>query len=297
MTTIQQKEAMLYFSKHAPEWKNRASSVDEQKVNITQQRNGFVLFVIEHRATTRSTLDVGCGTGDLVCDIARMGIDATGVDFSREMVDIARARGDQERLEKARFHCSSIFDFDLAQRRYDVVSAIGFIEYISLEELDRFLDLSYQALNPGGSFVLGSRNRLFNIFSLNSFTLEEINTGVATPLLREATVLASGIRVAALAELEAAPLPKPSGDQTRTGVDVSIRYQFTPVQLATMLKARGFVIEQLYPVHVHGVPPAFKAHHPATHTSISNLLQKYAHEHVSLVPYSSSFMLHAEKER
>ncbi len=297
MTTRQQEEALLYFSEHARDWKNQASSADEQKVNVIQQRNGFVLSVIGHRGTTRSALDVGCGTGDLVCDIARLGIDATGVDFSWEMVDIGRTKGEQEKLDQAHFHCSSIFDFDVTQQRYDVISANGFIEYISLEELDRFLDLAQEALNPAGSLVLGSRNRLFNLFSLNSFTLEEINAGTAPLLLREATALASGISVGAVAELEAAPLPKPSGEQTRTGIDVSIRYQFTPVQLARMLRARGFVIEELYPVHVHGVPPAFKACYPAIHTRISNLLQNYGHEHTSLVPYSSSFMIHAEKER
>jgi 2-polyprenyl-3-methyl-5-hydroxy-6-metoxy-1,4-benzoquinol methylase len=297
MTTRQQEEALLYFSEHALEWKNRASSADEQKVNIIQQRNGCVLRVIEQRGTTRSVLDVGCGTGDLVCDIARMGIDATGVDFSWEMVDIARARGDQEKLDRANFHCSSIFDFDVTQRRYDVVSAMGFIEYISLEELDRFLDLSYEALNSGGSLVLGSRNRLFNLFSLNSFTVEEINTGTAILLLTEATALASGISLAALGELEAAPLQKPSGEQPRTGINVSLRYQFTPMQLIRMLTARGFVIKQLYPIHIHGVPPVVKALYPAIHTRISNLLQNYAAEHTSLVPYSSSFVLHAEKER
>jgi 2-polyprenyl-3-methyl-5-hydroxy-6-metoxy-1,4-benzoquinol methylase len=296
MTTRQQEEALIYFNEHAREWKDRASSADEQKVNITRQRNGFVLSVIEHRAKTRSTIDVGCGTGDLVCDIARTGIDATGVDFGQEMVDIARAKAEQEKLDQARFYCTSIFDFDLTQRRYDVVSAVGFIEYISLEELGRFLDLSHQALNPGGSFVLGSRNRLFNIFSLNSFTLEEIDSGVANLLLREATALVAATSPAALAELEVAPLQKLRGEQARTGIDVSIRYQFTPAQLIKMLRTRGFVIKQLYPIHVHGIPPAFKEHHPATHTSISNLLQKHAHEHVSLVPYSSSFILHADKE-
>jgi 2-polyprenyl-3-methyl-5-hydroxy-6-metoxy-1,4-benzoquinol methylase len=297
MTTRQQEEALLYFNKHAHDWKNRASAVDEDEVNITRQRNGFVLSLIEHRASTRSTLDVGCGTGDLVCDIARRGIVATGVDFGKEMVDIAHARAEQEKLKKAHFFCSSIFDFDLTQRRYDVVSAVGFIEYISLEELDRFLDLSHQALNPGGSLVLGSRNRLFNIFSLNSFTVEEITTGMATLLLREATALASGISVAALAESEVPPLQNPSRVQTRTTIDVSMRYQFTPGQLARMLTARGFIIKQLYPVHIHGVPPAFMVRHPVTHTSISNLLQNYAHEDLCLVPYSSSFMLHADKER
>ena len=296
MTTKQQEEALVYFSEHAREWENRASSTDQQKVNIIQQRNGCVLSVIQHRSTTRSALDVGCGTGDLVCDIAGMGIEATGVDFSWEMVDIARARGEREKLEQAYFHCSSIFDFDVTRRRYDVISAMGFIEYISLDELSRFLDFSHEALNPDGSLVLGSRNRLFNLFSLNSFTLEELNTGTATLLLREATALASEISLAELAQLEVAPLPKPSGEQPRTGIDVSIRYQFTPAQLARMLSARGFAVKELYPIHVHGVPPAFKALYPAIHTRISNLLQDYAQEHLSLVPYSSSFVIHAEKE-
>jgi len=297
MTTKQQEEALLYFKQHAEDWKNKALGADQRKVNVIQQRNGFVLRVINNRSTTKSTLDVGCGTGDLVCDIARMGVDATGVDFADEMIAVARARAEQEKLEKAHFYCSSIFDFDLTERRYDVVSANGFIEYISLDELDRFLDLSYQALHPGGSFVLGSRNRLFNIFSINSFTLEETNNGTVTLLLREATVLASGASLAELAGLDTAPLQKPNHEHTSTGIDVSTRYQFTPAQLTKMLKARGFTIKQLYPIHIHGVPPAFKEQHPEIHTSISNLLQNYANDDTSLVPYSSSFMLHAQKGR
>jgi 2-polyprenyl-3-methyl-5-hydroxy-6-metoxy-1,4-benzoquinol methylase len=296
MTTKQQEEALLYFSQHAREWKERAFSVNEERVNVIRQRNGFVLSIIHERRATRSALDVGCGTGDLVCDIARLGVDATGVDFSQAMVDLARARGEEEELANAHFHCSSVFDFDLGEDRYDVISAIGFIEYISLEELDRLLDVSHQALSAGGSLVLGSRNRLFNIFSLNAFTLEEINAGTVPLLLREATLLATKDNLGALAEVETAPLQRPFGVQPRTGVDVSVRHQFTPAQLARLLRARGFEVKDLYPVHVHGVPPSFKAQHPATHTSISNLLQNYAHQHVSLVPYSSSFIVHAEKE-
>jgi 2-polyprenyl-3-methyl-5-hydroxy-6-metoxy-1,4-benzoquinol methylase len=125
MTTRQQEEILLYFSEHAREWKDRAASADEQKANITRQRKGFVLFVIQHRTTTRSALDVGCGTGDLVCDIAGIGIDATGVDFSWEMIDIARNRGGKQERDQAHFHCSSIFDFALTQRRYDVISALS----------------------------------------------------------------------------------------------------------------------------------------------------------------------------
>jgi SAM-dependent methyltransferase len=251
--------------------------------------------VIKNRETTKSTLDVGCGTGDLVCEIARIGIDATGVDFAPEKIGIARAGAETEKLEKAHLYIGSIFDFDLSERRYDVISANGFIEYISFDELDRFLDLVHQALNPGGSFVLGSRNRLFNIFSINSFAVEEINNGVMTLLLREAIALASGASFAELTEIETAPLQKPNTEHTHTGIDVTIRYQFTPAQLMKKMKSRSFTMKQLYPIHIHGVPPIFKDQHPEIHTSISNLLQNYANEHVSLIPYSSSFMLHAQK--
>ncbi len=60
----------------------KAITRDHLKFNVIQERNGFVLHVIENRSDTRSTLDVGCGTGDLVCDIARRGIAATGIDFA-----------------------------------------------------------------------------------------------------------------------------------------------------------------------------------------------------------------------
>jgi len=296
MTTKQQEEALGYFKKHAEDWKNKALSMDRQNVNVIQQRNGFVIYVIKNSGTTESALDVGCGTGDLVCEIARMGIDSTGIDFAPEMISIAREGAATEGLDNAHLYCSSIFDFDFSERRYDVISANGFIEYISLDELDRFLDLTYQALNPGGSVVLGSRNRLFNIFSLNSFTLEEINDGIVPLLLREAIALSSGASFAELIEMETAPLQKRNTEHTRTGIDVTSRYQFTPAQLMKTLKSRGFTIKQLYPIHIHSVPPFFKDQHPEIHTSISSLLQNYANEQVSLIPYSSSFMLHTQKK-
>lgn len=295
MVTKQQEEAFVYFKKCALHWQNKALATDRAKVNVIRLRNGFVTDVIKEREVTDSTLDVGCGTGDLVCDIARMGIDATGVDFANEMIEIARAKAEKQKLRRASFYCCSIFDFDLTERRFDVVSANGFIEYISLDELEEFLCLAHQALNPGGSLVLGSRNRLFNLFSINSFTVEEINDGTADLLLKEAIALASGAGLEELAKLDIAPLQTPDAKHIRTGIDVSTRYQFTPAQLITMLRAKGFLIEQLYPIHIHAVPVAFKDRYPQIHTSISNLLQEYASENLSLIPYSSSFMLHAKR--
>ena len=89
MNTVQQCEALHYFRAHAEDWSRAASSNDEQNVNVIQQRNGYVQKAIAARSKTRSVLDVGCGTGELVHDIAKEGFDAVGVDFASEMIEIA----------------------------------------------------------------------------------------------------------------------------------------------------------------------------------------------------------------
>ena len=293
--TKQQVETLHYFREYADDWHRKALSTAQTKVNVIQQRNGYVLQVIQERPVTEAALDVGCGTGDLVCDVARQDIEATGIDFAAEMIEIAQSKAQHQALVKARFYCDSIFDFDLSERRYDVVSANGFIEYISLAELDQFLSLTYQALNPGGSLVMGSRNRLFNIFSLNHYTATEIEQENIALLLREAIVLSSGPKLSELANLETVPVQDVYTEHVNTGIDVTTRYQFTPVQLMHMLQVKGFEIKQLYPIHIHGVSPSFKQKHPQVHTGISNLLQAYSGHHLSLLPYASSFMLHAQR--
>ena len=293
--TKQQVETLHYFREYADDWHHKALSTAQTKVNVIQQRNGYVLQVIQERPVTEAALDVGCGTGDLVCDVARQDIEATGIDFAAEMIEIAQSKAQHQALVKARFYCDSIFDFDLSEQRYDVVSANGFIEYISLAELDQFLSLTYQALNPGGSLVMGSRNRLFNIFSLNHYTATEIDQENIALLLREAIVLSSGPKLSELANLETVPVQDVNTEHVNTGIGVTTRYQFTPVQLMHMLKVKGFETTQLYPIHIHGVSPSFKQQYPQVHTGISNLLQDYAKQQIPLIPYSSSFMIHAKR--
>ena len=116
----------------------------QDKVNIIKQRNDFVLKVISERKETENVLDIGCGTGNLVCEIALRGLDAIGVDFAKEMIKIAKDNAKKIRSGKAKFTCCSIFDFQFVSGKYDVISANGFIEYISYKELNRLLNLCWK---------------------------------------------------------------------------------------------------------------------------------------------------------
>jgi len=295
LTTKQQKEALDYFRKHAEDWRSTAVGLGSAKVNVIEKRNEYVLQVSDERSATRSFLDVGCGTGELVCQMAKHGVDATGVDYAPEMIDLASKKARDEGIPRAKFMCSSIFDFEMHSERYDLISANGFIEYVSQQEMQTFFDLVAQALTPEGSFVVGSRNRLFNLVTMNDFTLQETESGDIDLLLREAVKWTTAKEMVGVVSAESAPLQAPETEHTKTGIDVATRFQYSPFQLITLLQARGLRAVEVYPVHIHGVTPSFIEANPEVHTSIANLLQAHARHNTQLLANASTFMLHVKK--
>lgn len=271
-----------------------SENISPNTPNLSAQRNEFVLSVIKSRPSTTKTMDVGCGSGELVCVIARLGIDATGVDFAAQMIDKAQAVSKTNKLSKAHFICKSIFDIDLSKPTFDLISANGFTDYITFTELERFVSLAYRALNKGGSIILGIRNRLFNLVSMNSFTLEEMESGAYKPMVKEAVAIASGADLYELAELRIASFPENKAELAQEK-HVESRRQYTPAQVIHLLTANQLLVKQLYPVNINGTVQLFKNKHPEVHARISSLLQEYASDNMSLIPYASSFMIHAVK--
>ncbi len=295
MHTKQQKEALTYFKEHAKDWRRKSNMQDKDKVNVIKQRNDYVLKVINERKKTEIVLDIGCGTGELVCEISKKGINAIGIDFAIEMIDIAKNNSKTLKCKKTKFECCSIFDFNFEPDKYDVICANGFIEYISYEELNRLLSLCFKALKRDGSLVLGSRNRLFNIFSLNKFSQEEIENNSMAMLVSEAIKIVNSDNISNLIGLNTAALQKEGEKHSRTGIRVSTRYQFTPIQLINILRDKCFEPIEIFPIHIHAVVPKFKDKYPAIHGNISNMLQNYGEHNMCLIPCSSSFMIHAKK--
>lgn len=293
----QQKEARTFFDTKASDWDDKVSGQAGLRVNVQAQRNDYVLHVIDSREETRYALDIGCGVGDLVIKMAERGINATGIDFARGMIDIAHRRLTESRAEVAEFVAGDYFDWHVPDDTYDVISANGFIEYISFEQRDQFFRDGLRSLRPGGSLVVSSRNRLFNLWSLNDFTKRELADNTIESLLLEAMALAQGSSISDLLALNAAPLSDPGIKHSDTGVAVSTRYQYTPIQLMQLIGQAGLEIVEVSPIHVHGVPPAFKEAHPEMHVLIANGLQEHAVENHVLLPHASAFMVHAKKSQ
>ena len=282
MASKQQQETKQYFGKNASGW------VPDKR------RDDYVLKVISKREKTENFLDIGCGTGELVRAVAKKGIRSYGVDFSENMIKIAKENAETEGIN-AEFIKSHFFDFDFSE--YDVISANGIIEYLSPKELNIFFDKVGKELKEGRSFVFSSRNRLFNIFSVNKFTEEELNKGNVNCLLNEAVKIVNSENVIdKLLKCKTLSLSA-KRKQINTGIDVSVRYQYTPAQLIKELHKRDLRTLEVFPVHIHGVTPKFKDKYPNIHKSILEIIRAGSkdEDQKDLIPYASTFMIHAMK--
>jgi 2-polyprenyl-3-methyl-5-hydroxy-6-metoxy-1,4-benzoquinol methylase len=292
----QQQQTERFFRATAGEWQQKAIGRSSE-YNLIEGRNTAVLRTLESLPQARRFLDVGCGTGQLVIAAAQRGLEAVGVDFAKEMVDLCEANCRAAEV-KADFFAKSIFDFSAPPDSYDAISAQGFIEYVAPDDMEEFFARSARMLRPGGALVVGSRNRLFNALSLNAFTQSELKIGVLDLLVRQAIALhMSESQEEAFAALRELGGVEPQHQQHQlTGIEVDTRFQYSPADLIFRLRRHGFVPRVLYPVHFHGLPIRVKAEQPHLHAEIANHVGSIAPTDHRIVPYCSTFVLDVRKE-
>ena len=86
----------------------------------------WLISAVRHlRPEARSLLDIGAGSGLLVAEACRQGLDAIGVEPSRALVEMARSQGAVQVLP-------GIFPHpQLAGRRFDLIFLVDVIEHVS----------------------------------------------------------------------------------------------------------------------------------------------------------------------
>jgi len=95
-------------------------------------------------------LDLGCGTGKLARYMSEKGYDMIGVDYSYDMLDIAREQSDASIL----YLLQDMREFELYGTVRGIYSACDSLNYIlEADELREVFSLVNNYLDPGGLFV------------------------------------------------------------------------------------------------------------------------------------------------
>ena len=104
-------------------------------------------------AQWRQVIDIGCGPGDWVLDVAfeQPQIEVAGIDISRLMVDYANARARSQQLINASFEVMDIREpLDFPDATFDMVNARFLCAVLKREQWPIFLKECLRILRPGG---------------------------------------------------------------------------------------------------------------------------------------------------
>jgi D-alanine-D-alanine ligase len=146
-----------------------------QNEQLTREELGAAQTLAEQlgAALKSPVLDIACGPGRHSIELARRGLEVTGLDFSAGLLDLARSSSREQGLDGA----GPIFEFGDMRRlsfeddSFDTVLILGnSFGYFSDEENLTALRESLRVLKPGGFFCLEITNKQHY---LESFEAEE----------------------------------------------------------------------------------------------------------------------------
>ena len=101
------------------------------------------------RTSSRTVLDIGCGSGRPACQIARSEIDSiTGIDITPEMINLAKQLSEKHSVQNKCSFRVSHFEEDQFDEHYDSVIALGVLEYVDhpVEFIRKMRDISRKAI-------------------------------------------------------------------------------------------------------------------------------------------------------
>lgn len=105
----------------------------------------------------RWVLDIGCGRGELVCEAARRGASAVGIDYAQAAIDLSRERlahMDASERERAEFRLANAKGLAFPDGSFDIVFLVDVYEHLHPFEIEHTLAEVKRVLRPGGRLIV-----------------------------------------------------------------------------------------------------------------------------------------------
>ncbi len=133
-----------FWDRHAKGYAKRPVADEgayQRKLKVTQ----------DYLTPDMEVLELGCGTGTTALIHAPFVKHITGIDISRNMLDIARAKAESGNVENVTFRQSSIDDLQTPDASYDAVMGHSILHLLKNKEA--VIARVHRMLKPGGVFV------------------------------------------------------------------------------------------------------------------------------------------------
>jgi SAM-dependent methyltransferase len=167
------QETLNYYSKN---WDKIANCYDLDDdgfpVDPAWYRKNIYKDILES-SKPKSLLDVGCGGGWNVLDALELGIDARGIEPVLELKEhgcdlLSKHQHDSGRITQDDLSML----YELESNSLDCISFLSVLPHVPKSEWDKIHENIGRILKPGGKLISVYRNKLFDLFTFNSITME-----------------------------------------------------------------------------------------------------------------------------
>ncbi|WP_425403085.1 class I SAM-dependent methyltransferase [Hwanghaeella sp.] len=203
--------------------------------------------------TPKHVVDIGCGGGHLVEPFLQAGSAATCVDFSprmltwcgRRLKGHAGSKGNLRFVEACASDLSGLDD-DCA----DLVLCVGPLEYCSDDEAKSILAECARITRPGGTLISAHLNMLFDLFTLDKFTVEFYRRALAP------NFELSDEKLAWVTDRMRSRLSIPTGEEKTESIRETVKTRTdNPLTVNDGFKPFGFTVDTLKFTRFFAAPP------------------------------------------
>lgn len=168
-----------------------AKEYDERIPGSTANDDRFteteLAFIIEEITPKDRVLDMGSGTGRFTIPLVERAASVTALDLSPEMLAVAKRKAEDKGLT-IQFREGDMTALPFPDNSFDVVTCMLAMMHVPVEErLNVFKEVT-RVLVPGGRFLFGVKNKIFeNITSVDRFASIDITDVVQEELIFTST--------------------------------------------------------------------------------------------------------------
>jgi 2-polyprenyl-3-methyl-5-hydroxy-6-metoxy-1,4-benzoquinol methylase len=205
----------------------------------------------------QTLIEVGCGEGTPLLNLAQMGFDVTGFDISPKMVEMAKANFVANNLDPEKIFCGDVeFPSSLAKCAkkigYDGLLAMGVMPHLDKDQWG--LKNMASLVKPGGRTFIEFRNKLFSLFTFNEYTFEFIMDDLLSGVGEE-------LKAIVAERLKPAMVGSKSVANDDGYHQVKARFH-TPMEAVSLMEAAGLKTIKTHWYHHHAAPPFIEKFNP-----------------------------------
>jgi len=128
--------------------------------------------ILNKYCKNKKVADFGCGTGSYLIPLSKITKEITGIDFSKNMLNILKSKIKNKNYNNIKIYQGNIKNTSLESGSFDVVFSIATLYYIP--EVEKVILEMNRVLKKGGIAIF----EMGNLWSLNTLVVRKAPTGV-----------------------------------------------------------------------------------------------------------------------